>query len=67
MLREARGVEVDRMFLMMMRPHHAQGVSEAEDELEHGRNTLALNLARTTKTDQSREIARMNDLLAELS
>ena len=64
MLRESRGVEVDRMFLMMMRPHHAQGVSESEDELKHGRNTFALTLARTNKADQLREIAQMNDLLA---
>lgn len=67
MLRDARGVEVDRMFLMMMRPHHAQGVSEAEDELHHGRNPFAVNLARTNKSDQTREIARMNDLLAALT
>ena len=67
MLRHAQGDQVDRMFLMMMRPHHAQGVSEAEDELEHGRNDFALDLARTTKRDQTREIARMNDLLASLA
>jgi uncharacterized protein (DUF305 family) len=67
MLRHADGNQVDRMFLMMMRPHHAQGVSEAEDELEHGRNNFALDLARTSKRDQVREIAQMNDLLASLS
>lgn len=67
MLREARGVEVDRMFLMMMRPHHAQAVSEAEDELEHGRDAFALDVARTTKDDQAREITLMNDLLAGLA
>ena len=67
MLRDAQGAEVDRMFLMMMRPHHAQAVSEAEDELEHGRNQFAVNLARTTRNDQLREIALMNDLLAALA
>ncbi|HJT92520.1 MAG TPA: DUF305 domain-containing protein [Mycobacterium sp.] len=66
MLRDARGAEVDRMFLMMMRPHHAQGVSESEDELMHGRDPFALGLARTSKRDQSREIAAMNDMLAAL-
>jgi uncharacterized protein (DUF305 family) len=66
MLREADGVMVDMMFLMMMRPHHAQAVSEAEDELEHGRNGFALHVARATKTDQAREITQMNDLLAAL-
>ena len=67
MLREADGTEVDRLFLMMMRPHHAQAVAEAEDELEHGRNGFAVNLARTSKMDQTREIAVMNDLLAGLT
>jgi uncharacterized protein (DUF305 family) len=66
MLRAATGVEVDRMFLMMMRPHHAQALSEAEDELEHGRNPFALGVARTTRVDQARELALMNDLLAAL-
>jgi uncharacterized protein (DUF305 family) len=66
MLREARGVEVDRMFLMMMRQHHAQGVSESEDELMHGRDPFAMELARANKSDQSREIAQMNDMLAAL-
>jgi uncharacterized protein (DUF305 family) len=66
MLRDATGVEVDRMFLMMMRSHHAQGVSEAEDELKNGRNDFAVDLARNVKADQTREIARMNDLLAAL-
>jgi hypothetical protein len=42
-------------------------VSEAEDEFEHGRNGFALSVARTTKTDQAREIAQMNDLLAALA
>ena len=67
MLRDARGVQADRLFLMIMRPHHAQGVSEAEDELEHGRNSFAVNLAGTNKADQTREIAQMNDLLAALA
>jgi uncharacterized protein (DUF305 family) len=67
MLREAKGAQVDRLFLMMMRPHHAQGVSESEDELEHGRDRFALHLARTNKQDQSREIAQMNDILAQLA
>jgi uncharacterized protein (DUF305 family) len=66
MLRAAMGVEVDRMFLMMMRPHHAQALSEAEDELEHGRNHFALGVARPTRVDQARELALMNDLLAAL-
>ena len=63
MLRAARGTQVDELFLMMMRPHHAQAVSEAEDELLHGRNSFALDMARSTKADQAVEIAEMNRLL----
>jgi uncharacterized protein (DUF305 family) len=66
MLRSARGVQVDRMFLIMMRPHHALAVAESVDELEHGRAKFALDQARTAKADQSRELARMNALLAAL-
>jgi uncharacterized protein (DUF305 family) len=67
MLRSAKGREVDRMFLMMMRMHHAQAVSETQDELEHGRDAFARRLARTANVQQTREIALMNDLLADLS
>ena len=66
MLREAQGAQVDQMFLMMMRPHHAQAVSESEDEIENGRNSFAVGLARTTKADQAREISQMNELLSDL-
>ncbi|MFI7679470.1 DUF305 domain-containing protein [Actinophytocola sp. NPDC049390] len=66
MLRAATGPDVDRMFLMMMRPHHAQAVSESADELEHGKDRFALHLAATTKSDQGSEITQMNDLLAAL-
>ena len=67
MLRAAQADQVDQLFLMMMRPHHAQAVSEAEDELQHGRNDFAVSVARTIKTDQSQELAKMNDLLAALT
>jgi uncharacterized protein (DUF305 family) len=65
MLRAATGSDVDMMFLMMMRPHHGQAVSESADELEHGRDGFARRLANTTKSDQGREISQMNDLLEE--
>jgi uncharacterized protein (DUF305 family) len=66
MLQAATGMDDDMMFLMMMRPHHSQAVSESEDELEHGQDRFALHLAATTKADQGREISQMNDLLAAL-
>ncbi|MEU5992804.1 DUF305 domain-containing protein [Spirillospora sp. NPDC047418] len=63
MLREARGVRVDRLFLILMRMHHAQGISEAADELLHGRDSFAINLARTAKEGQVGEVSEMNRLL----
>jgi uncharacterized protein (DUF305 family) len=63
MLREARGVQVDRLFLILMRMHHAQGISEAADELLHGRDSFAIKLARTAKEDQVGEVSEMNRLL----
>ena len=62
MLRPAR-TRVDQLFLMMMRPHHAQAVSGADDELLHGRDSFALDMARSTKADQAAEISEMNRLL----
>ncbi len=63
MLREARGAQVDRLFLILMRMHHSQGISEAADELQHGRDSFATKLARTAKEDQLGEVAEMNRLL----
>lgn len=63
MLREARGAQVDRLFLTLMRMHHAQGLSETADELQHGRDTFALHLARTAYNAQAGELSEMNQLL----
>jgi uncharacterized protein (DUF305 family) len=54
------------MFLVMMRGHHVQAVSQAEDELRHGHSEFALRMARDTKAGQTKEIATMNRLLAAL-
>ncbi|MEV4471287.1 DUF305 domain-containing protein [Nonomuraea sp. NPDC049504] len=66
MLRSVPRTEVDRMFLMMMRMHHAQAVSMAIDELQNGKNREALDLAQSVKDDQSQEILTMNRLLRSL-
>lgn len=66
LLRGATGHHVDALFLVMMRHHHAQALSLAEDELRHGRDAFALKMARTTKTEQAKEIAAMNKLLASI-
>lgn len=66
MLRMAKGHLFDAMFLVMMRHHHAQAVSAAEDELHHGRDEFALRMARTIKAGQAQEIATMNEMLLAL-
>lgn len=63
MLREVSGVQVDRLFLLLMRMHHAQGISEATDELLYGRDSFAVKLAETAKADQVSEVSEMNRLL----
>lgn len=66
MLHLAKGHLFDAVFLVMMRHHHAQAVSEAEDELHHGRNEFALRMAQMIKAGQTQEIATMNEMLMAL-
>jgi uncharacterized protein (DUF305 family) len=66
MLRMAKGHLFDAMFLIMMRHHHAQAVAEAEDELHHGRDELAVQMAQMIKSGQTQEIATMNEMLIAL-
>lgn len=65
-LRAARGEAFDGLFLIMMRRHHAQAVSEADDELRHGGSEVALGLARTIRAGQLKEIGTMNGLLGSI-
>jgi uncharacterized protein (DUF305 family) len=65
-LKMGHGRHVDMMFLMMMRPHHAQAVVEAQDEVRFGRDTFARRTAVTIRSGQLKEISRMNSLLASV-
>jgi uncharacterized protein (DUF305 family) len=66
-LTAADGVQVDCYFLRIMRPPHAQAISEAGDELEHGRDRQTRSLAARTRQVQLGELPRMNRLCVRLS
>jgi uncharacterized protein (DUF305 family) len=61
-LRAAKGVGVDRKFVEIMRPHHAQAIAEAMDELEHGKDPQARRLAARNLRQQTAELAKLNRL-----
>lgn len=63
-LAAADGVESSRLFLEQMIAHHRGAVEMATAEVETGRNTDAVELARTIIAVQNSEIERMQELLA---
>jgi uncharacterized protein (DUF305 family) len=65
-LRAAKGIGVDRKFLETIRPHHAQGITKAMDELEHGKDRQTLRLAGRNVRRQTAELAEFNRLPEQL-
>ena len=55
--------EFDKMFLQMMISHHQGAVQAATTEIQQGQNRAAKSLAEKVKTDQTAEIAQMQNLL----
>jgi uncharacterized protein (DUF305 family) len=55
--------QVDRMFLQMMIPHHAAAISMADELFNQGKDKRLIRQARTVMSSQTREIARMQDML----
>ena len=64
-LREATGVEAERLFLQLMTAHHRGGVDMAEAVLERTDNAVVEGLATAMATSQSSEIAYMQRLLEQ--
>lgn len=62
-LRAARGVEVDRVFLVHMIDHHEQGIGMARSSMPNLRRDDLRGMARKMIDDQSREVARMRAML----
>ncbi|MDZ5077827.1 DUF305 domain-containing protein [Nesterenkonia sp. HG001] len=63
-LEESTGTEASRMFLEQMIVHHAGAVSSAEQHLQEGENSEALELSESIIADQQAEIDHMEELLA---
>ncbi|WP_199430083.1 DUF305 domain-containing protein [Qaidamihabitans albus] len=62
-LRAAGGAEFDRLFLQLMITHHEGALTMAEDELAHGIEPRALEMAQDVLAGQAAEIERMRNLL----
>ena len=62
-LESATGAEFDRAFLQAMIPHHQGAVEIAREALAEGRNPQAKELAERIVTEQTSEIADMQDML----
>jgi len=62
-LQSLRGADFDRLWLTSMIDHHKGAIVMAQGELEHGKNSDAMYLARTIIAEQQAEIDQMNQML----
>ncbi|KNY07358.1 DUF305 domain-containing protein [Microbacterium sp. GCS4] len=65
-LEEASGADAGRLFLQQMIQHHDGAVEMAQKQIDDGRNGDAIALAGAIIDAQTREIARMEEILASL-
>lgn len=65
-LRQAQGVDAERLFLTGMITHHEGAVTMAQTQVDTGQSQEAVELAHEIIETQQREIATMRDLLASL-
>ena len=65
-LREAEGVDANRLFLTQMIAHHEGAISVAQTEIEEGQSPPAVAMARSIVTTQQQEIDTMKGILASL-
>ena len=63
-LRDATGVEAERLFLELMIAHHQGGVEMAEAVVDRSRTKVVLDLAKSIVAAQTSEIQLMEDMLA---
>ncbi len=62
-LRRATGATFDQMWLTGMIAHHEGAVEMADTEIANGKSADAVALARTIKAAQTKEIAKMKQML----
>lgn len=65
-LRNAQGVEADKLFLTHMIAHHEGAITMAQNEIDHGGYQPTVELARSIITAQRQEIDTMKQILASL-
>jgi uncharacterized protein (DUF305 family) len=65
-LREAEGVDANRLFLTQMIAHHEGAISVAQTEIEEGQSPPAVAMARSIVTTQQQEIDTMKGILVSL-
>jgi uncharacterized protein (DUF305 family) len=65
-LEAASGAEASTLFLEQMVQHHTGAIEMAQQELDNGENSDALELAQTIIDAQSAEITEMQELLSQL-
>jgi len=64
-LASAQGGEFDGMFLTMMIEHHEGAISMAEEEIENGESSEAVDLAETIRSTQEAEVEEMRSILQD--
>lgn len=65
-LRNAQGVEADRLFLTQMIEHHRGAIAMAQTEVDNGQFAPAIEMARSIITSQQQEIDTMEQILGSL-
>lgn len=65
-LDDAQGTDAARLFLQGMITHHKGAIEMAQVEVDGGQYPEAVALARAVVADQTKEIAEMEQLLADL-
>jgi uncharacterized protein (DUF305 family) len=65
-LKDAQGAEVNRLFLTGMIAHHEGAIGMAQSEIDDGKYTPAIDMARAIAKTQQAEIDTMKDILETL-
>jgi uncharacterized protein (DUF305 family) len=65
-LRDAQGVEADKLFLTGMIKHHEGAITMAQNEIKNGEFPEAIELSKAIVESQQKEIDTMNEILKTL-
>lgn len=65
-LRDAQGVEADKLFLTGMIKHHEGAITMAQNEIKDGEFPAAIELSKAIIQSQQKEIDTMNEILKTL-